>query len=258
MIAKHRTRFFAVLAGLVLLAAACGDSDDGVEAAGTDVIVQALSELENVEVTVVAPVEDTSGSGNNTTDNELVPTEAQTTSGHPAIEVDGLPADIVNWALDGGLDETPHLIVSGVNSAQTAGPVGVISGTVGAARTAPERGVPAISGSQAPLDRAHDYVVTVDALIAWVMEFRDRLTESTPEVDSGEIPFYAFNGPTCGATGDPRGVVEVPVATESLADGTVDCSRNAPEPTNDLEALVSGWTSSSIIIPSQIPESPRL
>ena len=99
MIAKHRTRFFAVLAGLVLLAAACGDSDDGVEAAGTDVIVQALSELENVEVTGVAPVEDTSGSGNNTTDNELVPTEAQTTSGHPAIEVDGLLASAAGGIL---------------------------------------------------------------------------------------------------------------------------------------------------------------
>ena len=50
-------------------------NDDGVGADGIDAIVQGLLTLENVEVTVVAPLENQSGTGGQTTAGELVVTD---------------------------------------------------------------------------------------------------------------------------------------------------------------------------------------
>lgn len=60
-------------------------NDDGVGAEGIAALVDALSALDNTEVTVVAPAENQSGSGSKTTDNDaFVGVEAETASGVPA------------------------------------------------------------------------------------------------------------------------------------------------------------------------------
>jgi hypothetical protein len=89
--------------------------DDGVRAPGIDVLVEALRTLPDVELTVVAPADDQSGTGDTTTvDLSTVTTErARTASGRPAIAVNGYPADAVLWALGGGIGERPDVVVSG-------------------------------------------------------------------------------------------------------------------------------------------------
>ena len=94
-------------------------NDDGIGADGIDAIVQALLQLDNVVVTVVAPLENQSGSGGKTTDGALTVTDAMTKSGYAAKAVAGFPADTIVWAIDqGGIDFVPDLVVSGINNGQ--------------------------------------------------------------------------------------------------------------------------------------------
>src|SRR5262249_56352065 len=91
-------------------------SADGVGAPGTDAIVRGLRKVKGVKVAVVAPAENKSGSSDTTTPGTLTTTQATTTSGYPAIAVDGYPADTVNFALDGGIPTKPQLVASGINA----------------------------------------------------------------------------------------------------------------------------------------------
>ncbi len=233
-------------------------NDDGVGAEGIDAIVEGLTALDGVEVTVVAPADEKSGSGNKTTDGEITTEEATTISGYPAIAVDGFPADTVNWAFDGGVDETPHLVVSGINSLPNLGGAVVLSGTVGAARTAAGRGVPAVATSQGfPAgDGVAEFEVSVDVVVDWVEANDATLRSSVPAIDSGEVEFVNFNSPSCGDTGAHRGTLEMPLAEVGPDDPSTDCSRDV-EPTNDVEAILSGWTPFTILDPSTIADTPE-
>ena len=75
-------------------------NDDGVAAPGIDALVTALSALPDVEVVVVAPASNQSGSSDSTTPGGVTAQDATTISGHPAVAVNGFPADAVNYALD--------------------------------------------------------------------------------------------------------------------------------------------------------------
>ncbi|MEO1065644.1 MAG: 5'/3'-nucleotidase SurE, partial [Actinomycetota bacterium] len=86
-------------------------NDDGVDAPGIDALVTGLSGLDGVEIVVVAPAENQSGTAMNLTDGDVAAGSATTASGVAATAVDGFPADAVRWALanDGPFD----LVVSG-------------------------------------------------------------------------------------------------------------------------------------------------
>ena len=58
-------------------------NDDGYDAPGIDAVAQALSVLPSVDVTIVAPATNKSGTGSNTTPGTLTATDQQTTSGLP-------------------------------------------------------------------------------------------------------------------------------------------------------------------------------
>jgi 5'-nucleotidase len=193
-------------------------------------------------VTVVAPDENKSGSGDQTTDGELVTAEATTASGYPATAVTGFPADSVVWALGHGVE--PHLVVSGVNEGQNIGVLTTVSGTVGAALTAARRGIPALAVSAGAGDPV-DYATGVDAAIDWIAEHRDALVAGTADQDVTTI-----NSPTCPA-GEPRGVVEVPTAAvrdeRSLTE--VDCASTLTDPADDVDAFTNGYVSLSTLIP---------
>ena len=177
----------AVIAALALLVAACSDSDDegggagssttsttdagppsspepqrqlqilvtnddGVAAEGIDVVVEALRSIENVKVTVVAPADQRSGTGGQTTEGELEVTDTELASGYPAKAVDGFPADTVRVAIDEmGLE--PDVVVSGINEGQNLGPLVDVSGTVGAARGRGRSGRPRPRGELGPRGR---------------------------------------------------------------------------------------------------------
>ena len=141
-------------------------NDDGVGAEGIDVVVEALRTLPDVEITVVAPAENQSGTGDTLSDVAPPAEEAATLSGYPATAVSGTPGDSVRHALDVVFaGNPPDLIVSGSNEGQNVCPWAELSGTVGAARIGARAGVPAFAISQAALGVEPDFA-TEDAGIS--------------------------------------------------------------------------------------------
>ncbi len=102
-------------------------------APGIDALVNALIAEPDVTVTVVAPAENQSGSGGNTTPGTLAASNATTASGYAATAVQGFPADAVIYGLTTVLKERPDVVITGTNAGQNIGPAIDVSGTIGAA-----------------------------------------------------------------------------------------------------------------------------
>jgi 5'-nucleotidase len=216
-------------------------NDDGVAAPGIAALVDALEGEPRVKVTVVAPAGDRSGTGDQTTPgspDSLTASETTTASGHRATAVDGFPADTVLYALDRAPRKRPHLVISGVNAGQNLGLISDISGTVGAARTAAQEGIPALAVSQG-LGDPPDFPAGVREAIAWLEEHRKELTAGSPGRAPAEL--VSLNVPTCTA-GKVRRVVEVPLATTTEgAVGAADCTSTLRDPADDIQAFSNGF-----------------
>lgn len=216
-------------------------NDDGVPGEGLAVLVAAIEELENVEVTVVAPAGNQSGTGDATTEGELVVTETPLTDGREATAVAGKPADAVNYAIE-EMGLTPHLVVSGVNPGQNIGPFSQLSGTVGAAKTGARQGIPAVAASSGTTDE-FDFAQLAELVVEWIEENREALIAGTAEVQ-----VVSFNAPACPQL---RGLVEVPVATDFAGRNAFDteCGSTKPEGeiVDDVDASANGFASQSII-----------
>jgi 5'-nucleotidase len=125
-------------------------NDDGVDAPGLDAVVAVLQANPKLEVTVVAPATNQSGTGDQISNQPgatITSVAATTASGYPATAVAGFPADSVLWAVLTSLPEPPDLVVSGINAGQNISEAVVLSGTIGAARWAARLGIPAIAAS---------------------------------------------------------------------------------------------------------------
>lgn len=210
-------------------------NDDGVGAPGIDALVNGLQTLDDVEVVVVAPAENQSGSGDATSDGEVTATPATTASGVAATAVAGKPADAVLHALD-TLALEPDVVVSGVNQGQNIRDLSTVSGTVGAAKTAARQGIPSLAVSAGILDGEAEFDEAVRLALEWVEEHRSELGA----VD-GVAPVESLNVPTC-PVGEVRGLVEVPVAAKDDRDVfTVDCESTLETPGDDVEGFVNGF-----------------
>lgn len=213
-------------------------NDDGIGSEGLDVLVRGLMELPNVEVSVVAPAENKSGSGDTTTPGGAAYTDGATASGKEGTAVAGFPADTVDVALD-ELGLEPHVVVSGVNEGQNIGPLASISGTVGVARAAIRRGVPAIAASAGAAFDEAQFRVAVDMVTQWIEDHRAALVAG----EGGTEDAVSINVPVCPPEkmGDP---VEVPLAAR-FPDGANPfvsrCDLAGPAPTDDYQALVAGF-----------------
>ena len=221
-------------------------NDDGYDAPGIDAVVRALEELPDTEVVVVAPAENQSGSGSNTTDGELEVTEVETLGGHPATAVAGFPADAVNWALDGGIDFTPDVVITGVNSGQNLGAIGdELSGTVGGARAAAANDIPALASSTA-LEAEEDpeaFDLAATYVVNWIEEHRAELVAG--ELSGETLLLQNLNVPVC-ADGGIRGLEEVPMSAET--DGAIaeqDCTSTLEDPPDDIVAFNNGFATVS-------------
>jgi 5'-nucleotidase len=221
-------------------------NDDGIGAPGIDALVMALSALPDVEIVVVAPAENQSGSSDKTTDGEVTATAGATTSGVAGTAVAGFPADSVIYALD-VLGVQPDVVVSGANTGQNIGTFVPLSGTVGAARTAARRGIPAIAVSAGGLEGS-DYAAAAQAAADEVAAHR---AEFGPNANAAQT-VVNLNTPTCAPGTSVRGVVDVPVATV-FPEGTngldlvFDCASTATDPADDATALQIGFAARSIV-----------
>ena len=193
---------------------------------------------------VVAPAENQSGSGGKTTPGGAPAAPATTAGGYEATAVTGFPADSVNWALDGGIDATPQLVVSGINSGQNIGKLVEVSGTVGAARAAATKGVPALAVSSGLADQP-DFDTAAALAVEWVQEHRADLLDG--KLATTPAPVENLNVPTCTA-GEVKGVVEVPVDTvNDVQLGPVDCTVAGDTPTLDVAAFNAGYAPLSML-----------
>lgn len=117
-------------------------NDDGYLAPGIVAVRSALLEA-GFRVTVVAPIEEQSGSGVRITTSGTISCEEKAEG---VWAVGGSPADAVMIGLRHLLqDDLPDLVVSGANFGHNLGHVTSSSGTVGAATMAMYRGFPAIA-----------------------------------------------------------------------------------------------------------------
>ncbi|HEX7135489.1 MAG TPA: 5'/3'-nucleotidase SurE [Iamia sp.] len=214
-------------------------NDDGYSAAGIDAVVEALV-AEGHEVAVVAPLEQQSGTGGTFTEGAVESQEEQTASGHDAIAVAGFPSDSVRVALD-ELEMTPDLVVSGINEGQNVGTLVDVSGTIGAARAAVARGIPALAMSASVAEFERGYEAGAELLVAWVEEHIEALLAGDAPVEVTSI-----NIPSC-AEGEPEELVEVPVATEGDPLAEPDCASDLTDPADDVEALTHGFPTLTVV-----------
>ena len=168
-------------------------NDDGYLSPGIRAVRVAL-EAAGHDVTMVAPLENRSGSGSSTTTGGALELREQ---GPKTWSVGGTPADAVRVGLDVVLrGRTPDLVVSGANFGQNVGPSTLASGTVGAALTAMQAGVPAIAVSVAidPREaraepRFASTLAAFDDAAALVARVVKQLDETRPD-DGALLPRY--------------------------------------------------------------------
>jgi 5'-nucleotidase len=218
-------------------------NDDGYAAPGIDAMVEGLRATPGIEVTVVAPAGERSGTGGNTTEGPLTTSQVTTASGYDATAVEGFPADTVRVAFD-DLGLEPDLVISGINSVQNLGLLTDVSGTVGAAKAAAARDVPALAVSAGQDSTgAPDYSTAAAQALSWLEEHRDELAAG----DADSV-VTNMNVPTC-PDGSVREQVEVPVATEGgdevLDAPAVQCASSLEDPADDVEGFNNGYVTVS-------------
>lgn len=222
-------------------------NDDGIGAPGIDTLVNALSDMDAVEVVVIAPDGNKSMSSDSTTTGGVTWESSVTASGYEGIAVDGFPADCVIVALD-ELGITPDMVVSGVNAGENVGPFVELSGTVGAARTAARKGIPAVAVSAGLNDSGAGFSAAAELIVEWIEDNRDALTNDLVPTDV----VVNFNVPNCTA-GKIRELVTVPLA-DAVPEGAnvffTDCSLEPDSPpTNDVDAMIKGYAAVTTDVP---------
>lgn len=127
-------------------------NDDGIASTGLLVFARAL-ERAGFEVIVAAPARDMSGAGAAIGPvDPKVPMRRVEVEGlrGPAFAVQAPPAMIVVAAMSGAFGETPGAVASGINAGLNLGRAILHSGTVGAALTGQNLGVPSVACSTLP------------------------------------------------------------------------------------------------------------
>jgi 5'-nucleotidase len=224
-------------------------NDDGVGAPGIDTLVQALRTVKKTKVVVVAPAANQSGTGEKTTRGTLTTSRAMTASGFTATAVEGYPADAVTAALD-QLGVKPNVVMSGINKGQNLGAFTGLSGTIGAAKMAVQRGIPAFAVSQGEATEPQ-YDAAAKVARVWLVAHRAELLN---QLTARPTAVTNVNVPNC-PTGEPRGVVDVVTATNS--DGafnpTQECASAVTKPITDIEAFNNGWAAFADVVAGPRP-----
>lgn len=141
-------------------------NDDGIESPGLIALARAL-EVAGYEVVVAAPASDMSGAGAAIGPvDPLVPMRRVIVDGvrGPGFAVKAPPAMIVIAAVSGAFGPPPGAVVSGINAGVNLGRAILHSGTVGAALTGQNLGLPAVAASSqtgGDWDVAARFAVTV-------------------------------------------------------------------------------------------------
>ena len=124
-------------------------NDDGVDSPLLHTLVAELTSIADVEIVVVAPDRNQSGSSQSSIGGPLVVKKVDLEGVAEAYSVSGRPADAVRFAVvQLGSEQSFDLVISGINRGANVGNVSHLSGTVGAAMEGLYHGIPAIAVSQ--------------------------------------------------------------------------------------------------------------
>ena len=183
-------------------------NDDGIDAHGLTILVEALAE--HADVYVVAPADQQSGKSHSITFmREVTPQERDVKGAVAAWVLDGTPADCVMWAIDYLRDEEgvePDFVISGINLGFNTGLAAYYSGTVAGAREGAINGIRSIAlsvGGQGGMDVEHfDYLV---GLLPQLMEMSGKIDPGIIlSVNAPDIPSWEIKGMRVAETA-PRG-----------------------------------------------------
>ena len=172
-------------------------NDDGVDSPLLHTLVAELTSIADVEIVVVAPDRNQSGSSQSSIGGPLVVTKVDLEGVAEAYSVSGRPADAVRFAvvqLDS--EQSFDLVISGINRGANVGNVSHLSGTVGAAMEGLYHGIPAIAVSQELSG------VDTEASARFVSQIVKRYRSMTPlqgvviaiNIPSGELQGVAVRG----------------------------------------------------------------
>ncbi|UFJ43209.1 5'/3'-nucleotidase SurE [Brevibacillus humidisoli] len=163
-------------------------NDDGINARGIRLLVDAILTLPNVEVFVVAPSGENSGVGHSITYRSALAPKPHPFYELPvqAWEVNGTPADCIKSAYHLVLTDKkkPDLVLSGINVGNNLGRDVYYSGTCSAAREAVILGTPAVALSYDNYFHEEDYGEVVDIIQPLLSHFvqKAKQNELPPEV----------------------------------------------------------------------------
>lgn len=124
-------------------------NDDGIQSPLISTLRTEIAKLPNVEVVIVAPAENQSGSSQSTNSGPLEVEKIFKNDQFLGYAVNGRPADAVRFGIRVlGKDQPFDLVISGINSGSNVGNLSHLSGTVGAAMEGLYHGISAIAVSQ--------------------------------------------------------------------------------------------------------------
>jgi len=162
-------------------------NDDGYNAPGLQYLRGALMAAGH-HVTVVAPLENRSGSGGSSVAEDFIEVMEQ----EPGVwSVDGTPVDSVVAGLDIVLaDNPPDLIISGLNFGQNLGRIAAYgSGTIGAALTGLTRSVPSIAASVGiNLEEMYDTPIPFPSTFSSFEPAAEYMVKLVSRLDNGRKP----------------------------------------------------------------------
>ncbi len=162
-------------------------NDDGIDGEGIRHLARELEKI--AEVTVVAPLENSSGGGHSiTTKGPIMVKEVSREGRFFGYALNCTPASCVKAAIGAILRDKPDLVVSGINSGYNLGRIVYVSGTFGAAQEAIFYGIPAIAVSLQK-GKKMDFAMAADFTREFVLHLR--------KTGFAEGIIYNVNVPCC-------------------------------------------------------------
>jgi len=163
-------------------------NDDGIESLGIEALVKSLKEIG--DVTVVAPLKEQSAVGHAITMQiPLRVTEFYKDGQFFGYAVNGTPADCMKMGIRNIMQESPDIVVSGINHGSNTAVNIIYSGTVSAAREAAIMDVPSIAISVTNHE-ATDFVLAgkVAKLLTLAVSKRDLPLGTLLNVNVPDLP----------------------------------------------------------------------
>lgn len=225
-------------------------NDDGIEALGLRVLVEALAE--HADVYVVAPQEQQSAKSQSITFLREVSAEERELKGAVAAwTLDGTPTDCIMWGIGMLAEEgiRPDFVFSGINMGYNTGLAAYYSGTIAGAREGALNGIRSIALSVGSHQaRFFDYVL---GLLPRLMEMSRKISPKTVlSVNAPDIPSWDIRGVRV-AEAAPYGY-GVRFGFHKAESGNYQMG-GAPDFTDDRMRYDFDWTEAGYVAISPLP-----